>query len=190
MKLSQSNFEILSDAIYYLKVGELKKNCERLDLSLSGSKGDLITKILAFVKDGTRVPDPVIPNKSLAKNYPPQPLKSNALMLSGGYKNDAKTRAFFKTLIGPHFHYTAFGVDWLDERWLQGKPPTYQEYADMWVAETARRKGKKPEPKQEWAYINFLQRAEKEMPKATKDELMKVWKKLREEKVQLVKKLL
>lgn len=104
-------------------------------------------------------------------------------MLYGSYKNDAATRAFLKKIIGPHFHFTAFGIDWLNERWLNGNPPTYQEFADYWIAQTERRKEVPVKPKDEWRYINFLQQMQKEEPSLSKTELMKEWKKLQAENV-------
>ena len=60
-------------------------------------------------------------------------------MLKGGYKNDLKTRIFFKSIIGDYFHFTAFGIDWLKEQWMKGEPPTYKKFADMWTKEYAYR---------------------------------------------------
>jgi hypothetical protein len=96
-----------------------------------------------------------MPATSLAQNYPQQTLSASSLMLYGSYKNDALTRAFFISLIGPQFHFTAFGIDWLKQRWHEGKPPTYQEFAHYWIDETQKRTDKKAAPKQEWAFINF-----------------------------------
>lgn len=62
---------------------------------------------------------------------------------------------FLKKLIGDYFHFTAFGVDWVDERWMDGNPPTYQEFVDMWRAEYKRRQETPANPKEEWAYINL-----------------------------------
>jgi hypothetical protein len=111
-------------------------------------------------------------------------------MLKGSYKNDVRTRAFFKLLIGPHFHFTAFGIDWLNERWQAGNPPTYQEFANYWVSEVEKRKDKRPEPKKEWAYINFLQQAQRLMFHASKEELLAAWKKMRQEKVRVAQHLI
>jgi hypothetical protein len=100
------------------------------------------------------------------------------------------TRNFFKKLIGPHFHFTAFGIDWLNERWLDGNPPTYKEFADYWIQETAKRKIKKEKPKQEWAYINFLQQAQKDFPNDSKSTLLSKWEKLRAEKAKFAQDIL
>ncbi len=172
----------LQDALHYMKMAELKKACLILALPDKGKKAALIERILTFIQEGRITTIPKIPATSLAKNYPVQPLAASRLMLYGEYKNDLKTRNFFKKLIGPQFHFTAFGIDWLNDRWLQSNPPTYQEFADFWVQETARRKQEKPKPKDEWMFIRFMQQMEKEEPEAKQEDLLHAWKQVQAQK--------
>lgn len=104
-------------------------------------------------------------------------------MLKGSYKNDYATRSFFKALIGSHFHFTAYGIDWLQERWEQGKPPTYREFANMWQSQWQWRKQQKVDPKEEWAYLNFCQQFMKKYPHSSRSQMMKEWKEKREAQV-------
>ena len=180
----------LNDALYYMKMDELKKACIMLSLPCKGKKLELIKRIILFVQTGKVTEPLIIPKQSHVSSFHVQQLNANALMLYGHYKNDAKTRAFFKTLIGPHFHFTAFGIDWLNERWAQSNPPTYQEFADYWIAETERRKQAKSEPKDEWQYIKFLQQMQKEQSLISKEELMARWKKLQADKADLAFEIL
>lgn len=180
--LPESEQKKLYEALHYLSVPELQECCRILSLAEPGKKGELITRIMLYIQAGSVTKGKEIPAASRSKNYPQQPLRKDALMLHGSYKNDEQTRALFTSLIGPHFHFTAFGIDWLNERWQQGKPPTYQEFADYWVKEMEKRKQKQPKPKKEWAYLNFLQQASKEYPEATQEELIEKWKKLQNEK--------
>ncbi len=173
----------LHDTLDYLNVSELKQACAMFDLPSKGKKGDIITRIITYLDSGVVTQLPTVPPQSLAKNHPPQDLRPKALMLQGGYKNDAKTRALFKEMIGPHFHYTAFGVDWLMDRWLQGDPPTYQEFADYWVEETERRKLTKVKPKSEWRLITFMQEMHAAHPLLTIADLFQLWHHVRNEKV-------
>jgi len=184
MKISLTNKTIndFSDALHYMKMTELRASCFKLSLPATGKKAEIITRIISFVTTGNITANKTMPASSLAKNYQPQPLRKESLMLYGSYKNDAITRALFKHIIGLHFHFTAFGIDWLNERWFAGKPPTYQEFADYWVKETARRKTTPSKPKQEWAYLSFLQRATQQKADMPKQELMVAWKKLRAQK--------
>jgi hypothetical protein len=175
--ISKSEQETFSEALHFAKMAQLQEMCALLYLPDAGKKGELIERIMTFINTGTILQSPRIPDRSRAKSHPPQALQPNALMLYGSYKNDLKTRTLFKQLIGPHFHYTAFGVDWLNDRWMKGKPPTYQEFADYWIAETARRKKSPANPKDEWRYIRFLQEMNATHPDASSREIMDAWKK-------------
>jgi hypothetical protein len=188
--LSQAKQLLLADALYYLKMKELRKACVLLSLPSNGKKIELITRITTFLKTGKITQLPSMPANSQAKNHAAQPLKADALVLYGGYKNDAKTRAFFKALIGPHFHFTAFGIDWLNEQWFNGTPPTYQAFADYWVQETQRRKHTKVAPKDEWKLINFLQQMQKSGAHLSQKELMSQWKQLQAGKAALAFQIL
>ena len=156
MNISSHDQKILFDSLYFMNMAELKQICAVLTIPLSKGKADMIDAIKHFVKTGQILSIKTIPEASRAKKGKNYPLMPDTLILFGDYKNDAKTRAFFKKLIGNHFHFTAFGIDWINDCWHAGKPPTYQEYADMWQREFARRNNEKPQPKKEWAYINFL----------------------------------
>lgn len=180
----------LFDAFYYLNMSELKKICHNFGLPDSPPKGQMIERIKHFLSTGKILKPKEMPEISKALKNHKYKLSPDALMLKGAYKNDAQTRTFFKKLIGNHFHFTAFGIDWLNEQWMKGKPPTYQEFATMWQQEIEKRKKKKPEPKKEWALINFMQRYLAKHPNASKQEIMKAWKKEREKHVEFVHRML
>jgi len=186
--MNASDQKALRDAIYYMNMSELKRCCQVLAIPESGKKAELIDNIISFIKTGKVVKRDTMPPESLAKNHPPQGLTKNGLMLYGSYKNDDKTRALFKSLVGPHFHFTAFGIDWLNEQWLKGMPPTYQQFSDYWTKEMERRKQKKAKPKQEWTYLNFLQYHSSGY--TSKIDLLKAWKKVRAEKAVLAQKII
>lgn len=172
---TEKQIQELYESLLYLNMDELKKISDNLSLSTKGNKIVLINAIISFVTTGSICRALVMPAISKVKKGQIIELESNSLMLYGSYKNDAKTRVFFKKFIGQHFHFTAFGIDWLKERWLQGNPPTYQEFANYWCAEYERRKITKEAPKKEWAYINFTQRFLQENPDATKAEIIAAW---------------
>jgi hypothetical protein len=188
--LDKHDLETLSEALYFMKIAELKKACLFLSLSEEGNKNEMIERIIIFITTGRIEKPQPMPSQSLAKNYPLQSLSSNSLMLYGGYKNDLQTRVFFKHLIGLQFHFTAYGIDWLNDRWLKGNPPTYQEFANYWIEETNRRKKIKTDPKKEWAFIRFMQHMNEVMPDASREQLMQEWKKIQVQKVFLVHNLL
>lgn len=173
----------LQKSLVFLKVNELKYVCEKLQLSLKGKKGELIERIVVFVTTGKNQAPKKLPQASCASKGVLYPLKPDTLILKGSYKNDEATRLFFKRLIGEHFHFTAFGQDWIKERWLKGRPPTYKEFANFWQKEYEARKNKKAEPKEEWAFLNFTQRFLERNPKAERSEIAKEWEKERKKQV-------
>lgn len=173
--LSSPELEALTHALYYLKMIELKNICSSLDIPNNDTKANLISSIILFLKTGSIKPPSKIPAASCAKRGTIYPLKPNTLMLFGNYKNDLKTRMFMKELIGDYFHFTAFGIDWLKERWHNGNPPTYAEFAQFWIDEYDHRKKEPAKPKAEWAYINLVQGYIKQNPHASKLEITKTW---------------
>lgn len=189
-KVLKSDLNILKDSLFYLKVTELKSACLQLNLPTTGKKGDLVQRIIIFLEEGKILNLKSLPEISKAKAKQDYPLKPNTLILSGNYKNDLKTRQFFKKLIGDHFHFTAFGQDWIKEQWMKGKPPTYAEFAKYWQNEYLKRKSKKAQPKQEWAYISFIQRYLEKNPNASKTEITREWEMARLEHVKKVEKIL
>lgn len=161
--------------LLFLHVGELRARCEDLELSDKGTKLDLINRIIHFVRTGEKSIPAKYPARSISKVKAAGKLTPDSLMLFGSYKNDLRTRLLFKELIGQHFHFTAFGIDWLKTRWMAGEPPTYQEFADMWSKEYALRKVQGSTPKEEWAFIIFVKQYLSEKPHASRDEVQKCW---------------
>lgn len=180
------NIQKLHKALLYLNMQQLKTICKRYTLDTIGNKGDLIERIITFIANGKKISVPSLPDASKAQQGKTYPLAPKTLILSGSYTNNLATRNFFKKLIGDHFHFTAYGNDWLTSRWMSGNPPTYQEFADYWENERVQRTQKKPNPKKEWAYINFLQDFYTQHPKAQKSVAMAAWKTKQQEMVELV----
>ncbi|RZI45543.1 hypothetical protein EDM53_04970 [Rickettsiales endosymbiont of Peranema trichophorum] len=152
-----------------------KVYCVNLHLSTKGTKVDLIDRIVHFIKIGEKTNLAQYPAKSLSNRHDKPALSTEALMLKGSYKNDLKTRLFFKEIIGPHFHFTAFGIDWLKSRWAEANPPTYQEFANMWITEYELRKIYSKTPKKEWAYINFVKGYLSDHKHATRSDILNAW---------------
>ena len=179
----------LRKSLTFLHVDELREIADKLVLLNKGSKMPLIMRILHFTRTGEKLTAPKFPQSSCAKRRQSYLLEQSTLMLNGNYKNDLKTRLFFKKIIGAHFHFTAFGIDWLNERWMIGNPPTYQEFADMW--ENEYRKGQKTPalPKEEWAYIRFIQRYLTQSPDSTRDHLNKAWENERQKHKNIIKSI-
>jgi len=165
----------LRESLLFLHVAELRAIAIKLDLLSKGSKMDLILRILHFVQTGVKGTSSKFPSCSYAKRGDSYPLTLTTPMLKGSYKNDLKTRLFFKKVIGQHFHFTAFGIDWLHERWMRGHPPTYQEFALMWEMEYRKRQEIKAPAKEEWAYIRFVQNYVRLFPGSSHDLINASW---------------
>lgn len=189
-KLSSLDLSNLANYLHYFHVDELKDVCNFFQLSSSGKKLDLIHRILTYLKSGEKQELVSIPEASRAKKGVKYSLAPKSKILMGAYKNDLATRTFFKKLIGAHFHFTAFGIDWINERWSEGDPPTYEEFASYWQKEYQARKMQKATPKKEWAYLNFLQRCSIEHPSYSKVQIGKAWEEERRSCVEKAKTIL
>jgi hypothetical protein len=187
-KLSQAQLIELKEALSYMNVSELKTLLGKIQLCIKGfNKKELIDRLVYYAETGKELLPLTIPSISKAKRGKSYPLNSNTLMLHGSYKNDLKTRQFLKQLIGNHFHFTAWGIDWLRERWLKGNPPTYDQFAKEWKAEYRRNKKERRLPKQEWAYIRFVQEYLRTYPDTSKREINIAWKAKRQDCIRFVR---
>lgn len=189
-KLNPSLLAELETYLYYFHVSELKEVCEQLQLSHLGKKNDLISRVLCYLKSGIKQELLDFPESSKTVKGKKYPLEPHAKILIGSYKNDLATRMFFKQMIGDHFHFTAFGIDWINERWLRGDPPTYEEFACFWKKEYELRKIEKVKPKVEWAYLSFIQRCLAEHPEMSKTQIIQAWKLERSGCIQKAKDIL
>lgn len=132
MKLcSEQELKKLFDALHYMNIKELRSFCKQHNIPSTEKKAELIHKIMHFAKTGNVLPVKEFPDSAFAQKGINYQLAPQTKILNGSFKNDLKTRNFFKQLIGDHFHFTAFGIDWIEERWHAGNPPTYQEFANM-----------------------------------------------------------
>jgi hypothetical protein len=183
---SDSQIKKIENSLLFLNVSELKQVAKNLGLIFSKTKLELIDSIIYFLKTGIDKPSLIIPAVSKAKKGRSYQLLPNALMLHGSYKNDLKTRIFFKELIGPHFHFTAFGIDWLNSRWIFGNPPTYLEFSTMWQEQYLKSKTEKIAPKKEWAFINFVQNFLKDNQNSNKLIILNAWNVEREKNKEFV----
>ncbi len=188
--ISISDQKQLLNALLFLHVNELKEIVHDFELHEKGKKIELITRIIHFLTTDEKITTPSFPAVSCGKAIKNLQITSQTKILKGQYKNDLKTRLFFKQLIGDHFHFTAFGIDWLNEQWMQGAPPTYQDFADIWQEAYEEQKTNPLPAKAEWAYINFIKNFLAKYPHADRDTVMHSWHKERQKQVKWVKTFL
>jgi hypothetical protein len=177
--LTEQEIIELNASLHYCKVGELQDICHQLHIPAKGKKPHLIASITEFVRFGTVPAEEKIPAASCKKAGMNYPLAPETRMVYGAFKNDLATRLFLKTLVGSHFYYTVFGLDWIKKQWRMGTPPTYAEFARFWQEEFVRRQGKQQELKPEWAYLNFARMFQEQYPTASKSSLLAAWEKVR-----------
>ena len=177
-------------ALLYLNMRELKSICLHFGLPTKSEKIKLIENIELYLTTGKITLQEQIPTASKAKPRTTYPLAPETMILKGSFKNDLQTRIFLKSLIGNHFHYTAYGIDWIKDHWMQGTPPTYAQFAIYWQTEYQARQTIKAPMKVEWAYLNFLDRYQKQYPTASKSQAIAAWKIEREIHVAKVKEML
>ena len=174
-QLTPQEINKLNESLHYCKIEELKDICSTLRIPNKGKKSQLITTIMAFITSETILTEKKIPTISCKQTGKKYPLHPKTLIVYGAYKNDLATRTFFKKLIGNHFHFTAFGQDWIKQQWVKGAPPTYAEFATFWQREYLLRKNTPKKPKPEWAYLNFVQKFKQKHPIASKNVLLASW---------------
>lgn len=139
-KLSPEEFK---NWYWYRK--ELANFCKKIDIPANGTKPVLEEKIVSFLKTGNY--EPVYSaniKKRLKKSRrepPPETIRlSDAI--PENYKNSQKHREFFTSVIGKHFHFTAYMMNY-----IKNNPGmTYQDYVNEWNAEYERRKDKNYKP--------------------------------------------
>jgi hypothetical protein len=183
--------DALRVALNHMNMTELKDECRSLGIRPTGRKGEIINGILGFVRGRKKPVANSIPHNCQAQAQGVYPLKKQTLILCGSYKNNDATRDFLKSVVGPHFHFTAFGQDWIRRQWAKGKPPTYAEFARAWQQEHLRRRsGEVARPKKEWAYLNFVQRFGRENPAIDRNQLASEWKKQRAAQAALAHRIL
>jgi hypothetical protein len=119
-------------AAYYWFKDELAQFARNLGLPTHGYKPELSARIERRLRGapdaaGSKVRQPKGPRDSRKR------LTRNTRVVN--YKSDARTREFFKRVIGPSFHFTFH----LNQFRLKNKGLTYGDLADEWIAERDRR---------------------------------------------------
>jgi hypothetical protein len=117
---------------YYWMKSELIAFARRLGLSTRGYKPELSKRIerrLRGLEPAERLVRPPNNQRDSAR-----PLRRSTPVVH--YKNDARTRAFVTSQIGPHFHFTYH----VNQYRLTHRDLTYGDLVDEWIAEFNRRR--------------------------------------------------
>lgn len=118
---------------YYWMKADLTRFARQLGLATDGYKPELSTRIERRLRG---ISESAAPQRKQAKGPrdSDKPLRRGTPVVS--YKSDDKTRSFFKSQIGPDFHFTYQ----LNQYRLAHGNLTYGDLVDVWVAERDRRR--------------------------------------------------
>ena len=118
---------------YYWMRADLAGFARQLGLATHGYKPDLSARIERRLRG---MPDAPAQGHTKAKGTrdSDRQLRRNTRVIN--YKSDDKTREFFRSQIGPDFHFTYY----LNQHRLAHRNLTYGDLADEWVAERDRRR--------------------------------------------------
>jgi SAP domain-containing protein/uncharacterized protein DUF6434 len=116
---------------YWMKA-ELIAFARRLGLATHGYKPEIEKRIeRRLLGRAHREPTPKRP---AARRDSSRPLRRGTRVVN--FKSDEATRAWFRSQIGPHFHFT-----WHVNQWRLAHPnATYGDLVDEWIAEDERRR--------------------------------------------------
>lgn len=118
---------------YWLKK-ELQLFSREIGISTVGSKVDLSNRIEIFLQTG-EIQKPIKSTKSKMKTEPIKPLCLDTV-ITEHHRCSQNVRSFFKTAIGPKFHFSTHIQSFLKNN--VGK--TYRDVVDAWYKEEKRKK--------------------------------------------------
>lgn len=117
---------------YYWLKAELQAFARQLGVSNGGYKPELALRIEHRLLGKPVVADPE--PASTKQRDSDIPLTRETPVVN--FKSDAKTRAFFKSQVGPEFHFTYL----MNQYRLAHKDLTYGDLIDAWIAERDKRR--------------------------------------------------
>jgi hypothetical protein len=139
-QFSISDRENIEQAVYFLKINELKSLCELANVPLSPSKQSLIDGLLAYAFDTKKQDKTYRKWKKSELDSIESQFNPSRFIIPGKYANNRANKALFKQSIGPHFSFTSYGMDWIREQWEKGIFPSYKSFEEYWQMEYERRK--------------------------------------------------
>jgi hypothetical protein len=154
---------------YWLK-SELVKFCREVSISSGGGKIEIANRISKFLKTGEIPKIKTKKTKRIIQKIP----KSINDVIPEEYTSSQLFREYFKSIIGPHFHFTAYMMKFIKEH----PKITFKEYVDEWQTEYGRRKDAKYKSKimKSCEYNQYIRDFFKDNPEKTLREAIKYWK--------------
>ncbi|MCD4670004.1 MAG: SAP domain-containing protein [Actinomycetia bacterium] len=159
-------------AFYWLKE-ELVTFCREIGINNSGGKIDIADKIAGYLKTGKIESKNTGKDKKIKKGIQKIPESINDV-IPDNYSSSQLFREYFESIIGQHFHFTAYMAKYIKNH----SGITFKEYINEWCAEYERRKNKnyKPEIMKSCEYNQYIRDFFKDNPDKTRGEAIKYWK--------------
>src|SRR3989339_78665 len=158
---------------WYFEKDELVSFCRDNGLKITGQKLDIKARVENFLKTGKSHQVPIKNNKK-TKEIKQTPPKSINEEIPDNYTSSELYRKYFKSVIGPHFHFTAYMMKYMKE------PPkmTFKDYINEWIAEYERRKDKsyKPQIMKSCEYNQYIRDFFSDNPTRKLKEAIQCWK--------------
>ena len=145
---------------FYWYLNELTAFCRQYGLPSTGQKHELVKSVEHYLGTGKRASGPKPaknPLRRIGRVSPEGPITLET-PVTEAYKCDDRTRAFFKSILGEHFHFTAHQQQFRREKMRRGEALTYGDLAREWTAERERRKDPhyKSQIAGSWQYNQFV----------------------------------
>ena len=158
---------------FYWMKAELVAFCRKIGISGSGGKIEIAGRIEKYLKGGK------IETKKIGKGGKKRegiqriPESINEL-IPDNYSSSQLFREYFESIIGQHFHFTAYMMQYIKDH----LGITFKEYVDEWQAEHERRKNKNYKPKimKSCEYNQYTRDFFKDNPDKTRKEAIRHWK--------------
>lgn len=165
------NFKDFKD-FYWLKE-ELVDFCRGIGINRSGGKIDIANRINEYLRTGKIESKNPIKGGKNKKGIQKTPENINEV-IPDNYTSSQLFREYFESIIGQHFHFTAYMAKYIKDH----SGITSKEYINEWCAEYERRKNKNYKPKimKSCEYNQYIRDFFKDNPDKTRDEAIKYWK--------------
>ena len=155
---------------YWLKE-ELVIFCREYGISTSGGKIDIANRIIEFLSTGKVSSSPSRTHRATQKlNLSEITLDS---LITKKYTSNETNRAFFKSVIGPHFHFTTRFMNF-----CKANPDkTYQDAVNEWYKEQADKKDPNytTELAPQFEYNRFMREYKKNNPTKSFQDAVNAW---------------
>ncbi|MCD4720156.1 MAG: SAP domain-containing protein [Desulfobacula sp.] len=158
---------------WYWYKKELVEFCKQNKLKTTGRKPELTTRIAYFLKTGHAPKESNIKSLKTKNSIQVLPNSMNN-PIPENYTSSELYRKYFKSIIGNHFHFTAYMM-----QYIKATPGiTFKQYINEWKKEHERRKEKnyKPDIMKSCEYNQYIRNFFEKNKNLSLKDAIKCWK--------------